>query len=176
MKNKMFFTLLTLLFSATIIVAQENPLDKFNSLIGKWEGTGSGFNSSKSVIQSEFNRIMNNNFIEVKNHSEFEPTPQKPEGEIHEDWGVISFNKSREKIIFRQFHVEGFVIQYTLNDSLSNESTLIFESEYIENFVPGGTARFTINLKSDTDIETLFHVGFPGKEMSCFGSNRLKKQ
>jgi len=176
MKFTKILTLFTLLFSTTFLFAQENPLEKFNTLIGKWEGGGSGFSSSKSVIQSEFNWIMKNTFIEVKNRSEFEPTPQQPEGEIHEDYGIISFDKARKIFVFRQFHVEGFINQYILNDSVSSESTFIFESESIENFVPGGTARFTINIKNESEIETIFDVGFPGKEMSCFGNNKLKKQ
>lgn len=176
MKKRLFFTLITLFFSATFLIAQENPLEKFNLLIGKWEGAGAGFSSSKSTIKSEFNWMMNNTFIVVKNRSEFEPTPQQPKGEIHEDYGIISFDKARKLYVFRQFHIEGFVNQYVLNDSLSNESTLIFESEIIENFVPGGKAKFTVNIKNESEIETVFDVGFPGGEMSCFGQNQLKKQ
>jgi len=170
-----FFTLITLLIFSVQIYSQ-NPLERFNNLIGQWEGSGKSFSSSKSVINSEFNWIMNNTFIEVKNRSEFEPTPQNPEGEIHEDYGIISFDKTRKVFVFRQFHVEGFINQYILNDSLSNEKTLIFESEHIENFVPGGTARYTVNFKNTTEIETLFDVGFPEKEMSCFGQNQLSKK
>ena len=106
------------------LYAQENPIEKFNPLIGKWAGNGA-VNESKSVIYSEFNFTLNNNFIEVKNHSEFEPTEQIPEGEIHDDWGMISFDNSRKKYVFRQFHVEGFVNQYILIDSLSNETTFV---------------------------------------------------
>ena len=175
MKIRFYILSLILLYSSALY-AQETSLDSFSDLIGTWQGTGSGFSSSTSVVHSEFNWVMNKRFIEVKNHSEFKPTPQQPKGEIHDDWGIISFDSARKKIIFRQFHSEGFVNQYILNDSLSNEKTFVFESEAIENFVPGGKARFTINIKRSTEIETLFDVGFPGKEMACFGSNQLKKQ
>ncbi len=39
---------------------------------------------------------------------------------------------------------EGFINQYVLNDSLSNNSLLVFESEIIENFVAGGKVCWTI--------------------------------
>lgn len=172
---KKLIALFILIFGGTFVYAQNNPLEKFGFLIGKWEGTGSGFSSSTSVIHSEFNWMWNKQFIEIKNHSEFKPTTENPEGEIHDDWGVVSYDKSRNTYVFRQFHGEGFVNQYILNDSLSTDKSFIFESEIIENFVPGGTARFTINIKKDTQIETLFDVGFPGKEMACFGNNQLKK-
>jgi len=149
--------------------AQNNPLGKFGILIGNWEGTGTGFNSTQSIIQTEFNWIMNQRYIEVKNRSEFQPTIDKSQAEIHEDIGMISYDKARGLYIFRQFHVEGFVNQYFLNDSLSIDGKLVFESEVIENFVSGGNARFTIIVKNETEIETLFDVGFPGKEMACFG-------
>ncbi len=170
--------LLIIVFFCLISVhglTQENPLEKFDLLIGHWEGNGEGFSSNKSKIQSEFNWIMNKQFIEVKNHSEFDPTEAKPESEVHKDWGIISFDKARKKIVFRQFHIEGFVNQYILNDTLSSEKSFVFESEIIENFVPGGKARFTIQIHSNSEIETLFDVGFPGKEMACFGRNLLKK-
>lgn len=120
--------------------------------------------------------MMNKQFIQVKHRSVFEPTEKEPEGEIHEDVGIISFDKGRKVYVFRQYHIEGFYNEYVLNESLSNEKTIVFETEKIENFVPGGRARFTINVKSDSEIETLFDVGFPGKEMSCFGKNQLRKK
>lgn len=153
----------------------QNPLQKFENLIGVWEGAGEGFSNSKSKLKAEYKWILNKKFIQVKHRSEFEPTDKNPEGEVHEDFGVLSFDSGRKTVVFRQYHVEGFYNEYILNDSLSNNSTLIFETVKIENFVPGGRARFTINIKSDSEIETLFDVGFPGKEMACFGKNRLRK-
>jgi hypothetical protein len=170
------FLLITALLTFSNIFSQEKQLDRLENLIGKWEGTGEGFSSSKSIIESEFNWIMNKQFIEVRNRSVFEPTSQNPEGEIHEDWGILSFDNARKKVVFRQFHIEGFYNEYLLSDSLSDDKTLIFETERIENFVPGGRARFTIHIISANSVETLFDVGFPGKEMACYGRNQLKRK
>ena len=115
-------------------------------------------------------------YIEVKNESKFDPTDNNPEGEHHVDNGFISYDKSRESIIFRQFNNEGYINQYVLIDSLSNDASLVFETENIENFVPGGKARWTINKLSEHKIKTIFDVSFPNKEYSCFGTNTLKKQ
>lgn len=164
------------LFIGTNLFSQEKQLDRFNHLIGNWVGTGEGYSASKSVIHSSFRWVLNKQFLEVKNHSEFESTDQNPEGGIHDDWGIISFDKARKVFVFRQFHTEGFINQYVLNDSLSTDKSFVFESEVIENFVQGGTARFTIHIKSDSEIETLFDVGFPGREMACFGKNSLQKK
>ncbi len=164
------------LFIGTNIFSQEKPLDRFNLLVGEWQGTGEGFGASKSEVYSTFKWVLNQQFLEVKNHSEFESTDQNSKGEIHDDWGIISFDKARKVFVFRQFHVEGFVNQYVLNESLSTQNTFVFESEVIENFVPGGKARWTIVLKDNSEIETIFDIAMPDKDLVCYGKNKLKKK
>ena len=115
---------------------------------------------------------MDGKYLEVKNESHFEPTEKNPDGEYHLDKGFISFDKNRKAIIFRQFNNEGYYNQYVLNDSLSNENILVFETEFIENFVPAGKAKWTIKKISENEIETIFDVSF-GKDYKCFGTNRL---
>ena len=63
------------------------------------------------------------------------------------DKGFISFDATRNLIVFRQFNIEGYVNRYVLDDSLSNELQLVFVTEAIENFMPGGEARWTIKKK-----------------------------
>jgi len=169
-----------LLFLAALIIIMisahaQQPLSRFENLIGRWEGTGTGFGNSTSVVTAEYIWILNKQFLEVKHHAEFEPTDQNAEGEVHDDLGIISFNKERNVVVFRQYHNEGYFNEYVLNDSLSSPTQLIFESERIENFVPGGRAQFTINVQGTDKIQTVFDVGFPGREMACFGTNELKK-
>jgi predicted enzyme related to lactoylglutathione lyase len=119
---------------------------------------------------------MDGTYLEVSNESWFAPTKQNPKGEHHIDKGFISYDKSRQLLIFRQFNSEGFINQYVLIDTLSDENTLVFETEAIENFVPGGKARWTIKKISETNIETIFDVSLPGKAYSCFGINKLEKK
>ena len=69
-----------------------------------------------------------------------------------------------------------YINQHVLNDSLSNETTLIFETEIIENFIPGGKTRWTINKLSNNEIETIFDVFFPEKDYTCFGTNKLTRK
>ena len=129
-----------------------------------------------SIITASYNFVMNRKYIEVKHESHFKPTEKKPKGDHHINNGFMSFDKIRNKIIYRQFNNEGFINQYILNDTLSNESILIFETETIENFMSGGKARFTIKKISKTELETIFDVSFPNKEYSCFGTNKLVKK
>ena len=169
--------LLTVTLSIINVLYSQNPnFERIDFLMGKWEGSGSGFGNDGSKISSIFKPIFNDEYIFVKNHSIFEPTEKNPQGEEHKDWGNISYDKNRDLLVYRQFNSEGYINQYTLNDSLSNGSRLVLESETIENFVPGGKARWTIIKISEKQIETIFDVSFPNKEYTCFGKNILHKK
>ena len=138
------------MFSISLF-AQNHNLSKLDFLIGEWEGIGSGFGNDKSVIEAEFEYALDGQYIEAEHESTFEPTEKKPEGEVHIDEGYISFDKSRELIVYRQFNSEGFVNQYVLVDSLSTDSVFVFITESIENFVPEGQAKYTITKKSENE-------------------------
>lgn len=167
----LYITLLFLLSNA-----QTKPFDRFNFLLGEWIGTGEGFGNSKSKINSEFKLVLGDKYIEVINESKFEPTAKNPEGEYHIDKGFISYDRSRKTIVFRQFHIEGFVNQYILVDSISNSTKLVFESETIENFMPGGKARWTIIKHSENEIETIFDLSMNTSGYTCYGTNKLKRK
>ena len=170
-------TLLIICFTliSSITIGQNNSFIKLDFIIGKWTGTGSGFGNGKSKISSSFSFIMSQKYIEVQNEAQFEPTENKPKGDYHIDKGFISFDTGRKAIVFRQFNNEGFINQYVLNEELSTNELLVFETETIESFVPGGKARWTIKKISENEIETIFDVYFPNKGFSCFGTNKLKK-
>ncbi|MGD9930102.1 MAG: hypothetical protein AB7U05_08785 [Mangrovibacterium sp.] len=167
--------LVSLIFFTVNIVAQNSPFQNLEFLLGNWQGTGSGFGNSQSKITTSFQSVMNEQFIEVINDSKFEPTASKPEGEHHIDRGMISFDKARNLIVFRQFHIEGFINQYVLIDSLSTDNFLVFQTEHIENFVPGGSAKWTIEKTGDHEIETKFYLAFPGQDAACYGTNKLTR-
>ena len=173
MKKATLFALFMLLVSA-FANGQTDPFEKLNVLIGDWTGSGSGFGNDRSKIESGFQYVMDAKYIEVINDSKFEPTTDNPQGEHHVDKGFISFDQERNLILYRQFNIEGYVNQYVLNLSESNDSTLVFETEEIEN-LSGGRARWTILIISDTKIETVFDVSFGGDEFTCLGINELER-
>lgn len=174
--KKSFFCFVFILLVIGQVFAQDNPFAKLDFIIGEWQGAGNGFGNSKSKIESGFKYVMGGKYIEVINDSKFEPTKKNPEGEHHIDKGFISYDKIRKVIVFRQFNIEGYVNQYVLNEELSNESELVFETEEIENFMPGGKAKWVIKKLSDNKLETKFHVSFPKKDYTCFGTNVLIKK
>lgn len=172
---KFIYHIAILLTFLSVEIQAQHKFQPFEQLMGKWEGTGAGFSNNTSAIKSSFQFRLNEQYIEVKNESVFAPTEKNPTAEIHQDWGFISYDKQRKLFVFRQFHIEGFVNQYVLNQDISTPEKLVFETEVIENFVPGGKARWTILIKSNTEIETIFDLQMPGKEFACYGTNTLER-
>jgi predicted enzyme related to lactoylglutathione lyase len=155
---------------------QTDPFQQISFAFGEWEGTGEGFGSNRSTIESRFEPVMNGNYIEVTNESWFESTEENPQGDHHIDNGFISYDKDRGTLVYRQFNNEGYINQYVLNDTLSSDSELVFETESIENFVPNGKARITIRRIADDTMETVFDVSFPNSGYTCFSTNQLKRK
>ena len=87
-----------------------DPLQPIAFLLGQWEGTSEGQPGSAKV-QREYSRVLGR-YIRVQNRSVYAPQEKNPKGETHEDFGIFSFDTARRRIVFRQFHTEGFVNQY----------------------------------------------------------------
>ncbi len=143
-------------------------------LVGQWEGKGEG-KSGISKVNHDFEFIMKGRYLHMRTKAIFEPQEKNPKGEVHEDWGFFSHDRSREKIVFRQFHVEGFINQYVLED-ISKEGKLVFVTEQIENAPPGLKARLTFKRLNGDKLEVNFELSFPGKEFDCYSLNTLKRK
>lgn len=153
--------------------ARPDPLGKLAPLIGRWEGTAEG-QPGKGIVRREYSRALNGRFIRAANRSEYEPTGKHPKGENHEDEGLFSFDRARGRIVFRQFHVEGFVNTY-LEDAESTASTLVFTTEAIENIPAGFRARETYVMHGPDEVEEIFEMAEPGKPFAVYSRTRLTR-
>jgi len=106
----------------------------------------------------------------------FAPQEQNPKGEVHEDWGMFSFDKARKAIVLRQFHVEGFVNQYVLKHVAADGQEFVFETEAIENVPSGFRARTTYRVTGPEKFESIFELAPPGAEFSEYRRNRLSRK
>ena len=64
------------------------------------------------------------------------PPQGNSRGEVHEHWSFFSYDRARKILVLRQFHQEGFVNRYTLNQEMSKPGKLVFESEQFESGEP----------------------------------------
>jgi hypothetical protein len=176
MRKKLF--LMVVILPALVLAQAAEKKDVWEPLRffeGEWEGKGEG-KSGISKVEKNFQFIMNGQYLHLKTRAVFEPQEKNPKGEVHEDWGFFSYDRTRKKFVFRQFHVEGFINQYVL-ESISDEGkTLVFDSEQFENAPPGWKARITYKLVAADTLEESFDLAFTGKDLQCYIRNVLKRK
>jgi len=100
---------------------------------------------------------------------------KNPKGQVHEDWGLVSYDKAREIYIFRQFHVEGFANQYILEKLAEDGQSISFVTEMIENIPPGWKARETYRIISPDEFIEVFELASPYKDFELYTENRFQR-
>ncbi len=141
-------------------------------LLGTWQGTVTG-QPGNGTSNREYRFALNNKFIEVRNKSVYPVQPKNPKGETHEDWGMISYDRSRKKFVLRQFHVEGFVNQYIADPGAT---PLVFTSEAIENIPAGYRARETYTITGPDAFLERFELAEPGKDFELYSETRFERR
>lgn len=153
-----------------------DPWAPINFLVGSWEGTGSG-QPGESRIERHYERVLQDQFIHGTNRSVFDPQKANPSGEVHEDWSMFSFDRSRKRIVLRQFHTEGYITQYVLSEVRDGGKTLVFETEAIENGMPRMKARYIYNLLSNDEFTESFELAMSGGALKpCVTTHMMRKK
>jgi hypothetical protein len=150
-----------------------DPFAPIGFLIGQWEGTSDG-QPGKGTVRREYERVLNGRFVRVRNRSEYPIQEKNPKGEVHEDEGLFSFDRARKRLVFRQFHVEGFVNQY-VQDGESSPNRLVFTSESIENIPAGWRSRETYVVHGPDEFEEVFELAQGDKPFEVYSRARLKR-
>ncbi len=153
--------------------AKPDPLAPLARLEGRWAGTLEG-QPGKGTVERQYERVLRSRFIHVRNRSTYPPQEKNPKGETHEDVGYLSFDSGRKRIVFRQFHTEGFVNQYLL-EPVTTPDRLVFVSEAIENIPPGYRARETYVIAGNSQLEEIFEIAEPGKDFAIYSRTLLTR-
>jgi hypothetical protein len=157
------------------VLAQQPPdnLAPIAPFVGRWTGTSEG-QPGKGTVERDYERALGSRFIRVRNRSTYPPQENNPKGERHEDEGFFSFDRSRKRLLLRQFHIESFVVTY-VHDLDAKPGTISFTSEAIENIPPGYRARETYTLTGPDELEEIFELAEPGKDFALYSRTRLKR-
>ncbi|SRR5260370_22019728 len=162
------------MLAATGARAESDPWTALRFLEGKWEGRASG-EPGKGVSSREFIFDLNGRFLSARNKSVWEPKSNGAKPEIHEDFGMYSYDKALKKVVLRQFHVEGFVNEYTL-DSVGEDGKLIeFTTVRIENIAAGWRAKEAYHILSPDEFVETFSLAAPGKDFEKYSETHLKR-
>ena len=120
--------------------------------------------------------MLNNRFLYVRNRSVYAPQDQNPQGEVHEDWGLMSYDRARETFVLRQFHGEGFVNQYVLERRAPDGQPLVFVTEQIENIAVGWRAQETYRILGPDEFIEVFELAAPGQEFAVYTETHFQRQ
>lgn len=178
MKKALLICTLFLLVPAFCAAQEETEpisFDILNFFAGQWLGEETG-KAGIGKGEREYSFVLKDKFLFVNNKSTFEPQEKNPEGEIHVDQGFFSLDKGRNIIVLREFHGEGFVIQYTLNSLSEDKKTMIFLSESMENAPGGMRARQTFSIQNENEFTEVFELAFPEKDFTVFLENRWTRK
>lgn len=148
------------------------PMLKF---LGTWSGTGV-VDSNAGIYTRSYTRILQNRFIEVRNKSVFPPSTRHPQGEVHEDIGYISYDRQQKTFVLRQFHVEGFVNQYSLDSVSTYGQTWRFTTTQIENIPKGFKAREIYTWHGSEVFTETFEIAPPDQDFQPYSQVRLIKK
>jgi hypothetical protein len=148
-------------------IETEDVWSAFRYFLGKWEGVGTG-KPGISNSERSYELILNDQFIRVWNRSVNLPQEKNPEGEVHEEIGFFSYDKTRRKFVFREFHVEGYINQYLVESWDRENRKLVMTTEAIENISPGWNARTTYEILKEDEFREKFGLSRPGKGWACY--------
>lgn len=147
------------------------PLSRF---VGEWHGTGGG-EPGQGTSQRSYEYVLGGKYLLAKNRSVYPAQEKNPKGETHEDVGYFSYDKSRQRLVLRQFHSEGFVNQY-VEEPGQHAGTLVFVSEAIENIPAGWRARESYVFDGPDRFTETFELAEPGKDFTVYSKSTFTRQ
>jgi hypothetical protein len=156
------------------LTKQDSVWVPFKHFIGTWTGSGEGVDG-KGTYERSYQFALNKKYIELKNKTVYAPTKENPKGYVHEDFGVISYDKVRKAFVFRQFHIEGFVNQYVLESISADGKTIVFVTESIENIPTGWRCRETYTLNEANELSEAFEMAEPNKNFEAYSKAIFKR-
>lgn len=144
-------------------------------LIGTWSGTSTG-SAGEASVQRRYVFVMGGRYIHETNTSTYPPQEKNKNGEVHEHWGMFSYDKPRKTLVLRQFHIESFVNTYRrVEPPAGSTATLVFESESFENFNNAWKARESYEFPSDDELIEVFELAPPGQPWRVYSRTQLKR-
>jgi hypothetical protein len=152
-----------------------DPWQPVRTLLGSWEGDAQG-EPGAGRSEREYRLVLGGRFIHVTSRSTYPPQPRNPKGEVHEDVGFLSYDKAAQKLVLRQFHVEGFVNEYRLDSISPDGRAIVFVTTAIENIPSGWRGRETYQIVSDDEFVETFALAEPGKDFATYSETRFRRK
>ena len=132
----------------------------FEFFAGAWVGEESAtFGEGRG--ERTYELVLQDAYLLSRNRSVFPPHEGLPEGDVHDDWTVLSFDRDRDTYVLRQFNSEGYVNTFVLDAASSPPEHLIFVLDESEN-ARGTRATLTPTRMDANAFEEVFDLTLPG--------------
>lgn len=162
---------------AALLVVQGPPSEVLAPLrffIGEWSGTSSGRPGDGTVLR-RYEPALNGRVLRVENRVVYPPQERNRTGETHEDLGLITYDRARQRFVYRQAHVEGFLNSYVADPVAPGDTRVVFVTEAIENIPPGWRARETYVITGPDSFTERFELAEPGKDFTLYSEAVLTR-
>jgi len=167
MKTKIVLTLALFGLITTCFGQQNSTWDKWNWLVGKWAGEGSG-QPGQGGGTFTFKPGLDNKILIRDSHSEYPASGNKPKI-IHDDLMVIYPDYSGNPVKAIYFDNEGHTINYSISYA---DQSIALTSEKI----PGVPIfRLTYTLLENETVNTKFEMSQDGEKFSTYIEGKSKK-
>ena len=154
-------------------VAQSDPWATVRVFEGKWEGPTSG-KPGIGTTSREYRFELDGKFLSQRDTSVYQPADPAAKPFVHQDFGFFSYDTSLKKLVWRQFHSEGLVNEYTLDSVSPDGKSLVFVTTHIEN-LPGARAKKIYRVLSADEIEETFMLAPPGQDFALYTTAHLRR-
>lgn len=141
-------------------------------LVGTWEGTASG-GPGEGAQTRRYELVLRGEFIMGTNRTEWSKTADHPDGEVHEDVSLISYDRAAKRFVMHVFYVERFVAGYGCEQQ--GADTFVFTADRVQNGPPGMRARETLARHGD-ELRPRFEVAMAGEDFVLYTSELLRKR
>jgi hypothetical protein len=138
-----------------------DPWLSIRFMVGEWEGASEG-EPGKGTVRRTYRFVLDDKFLNEQNVSTYPPQPKNEKGEVHHHWSFFSYDRARHTLVLRQFHQEGFVNQFAMAAQDPAQTTIVFESEALENVPKGWKARESYQVVSPDEFVETFEIASSG--------------
>ncbi len=164
---------LALVLAAPGVRAEGDPWQPLRPFVGSWQGTGEGLGGA-ATVEHAYEFVLQDKFLRMRTKSVFAAAADGTPGEVHEDWGMFSYDPDRQRLVWRQFLTEGLVNTYRLDEASPDGRRQVWVTESAEG--AGGTAaRITYDFVADDEYPLILELQPPGGEFFVCRRLRMRR-
>jgi len=163
---------LVLIATSSGIAEPPSRLDGLLWLAGDWRSVGEG-EPGASASERHAEAFLDGRYLRMDGRSVYPKQERNPNGEIHTQLDVWSYDKARDALVLRQFDNLGFVTTYVLDKTASTSERLVLVAEQLENIPQGWRARYTFTFKPPNEYHEMLELDPNGNGFKSYVSNRF---